>query len=638
MCGISGIHAFNEIGRIFAINLHKANEALTHRGPDTGFLFNEYYTGLGHRRLSIIDLSHGADQPMTDPSGRYTMVFNGEIYNFKILREELQAKGVEFKTQSDTEVLLHLFIHEGKACLPKLHGFFAFAIFDKQENSLFLARDRFGIKPLVYYHDEDKFLFASELNALLQFNIPKEINYQSLYLYFQLHYIPAPHTIYENTYKLEPGHCLEIKGKQVHVEPYYHLPAPQENQSQPPVSYEAAQKQLLKLLEESVEERMVSDVPLGAFLSGGIDSSTVVALASKFTPNLNTFSVGFKDEPLFDETHYAQLVAERYKTNHTVFQLSNDDYFEHLFDLLNYYGEPFADSSAIPFYILSKQTREKVTVCLSGDGADEVFAGYNKYRGEFQARNAGAKEKLVSAMYPLWNALPKSRNHYLGNKIRQLHRFAEGMHKSPQERYWYLTSWNTEQNLQSLLRKEILDKIDQQAFQSIKNGYLSPIQGKNFNEVLYSDVKLLLPNDMLHKVDSMSMANSLEVRVPFLDHRLVEFAFSLPAEYKIHHGMKKRILQDAVRPLLPEKLYKRPKQGFDVPLARGYKGELRHWIDKEMFKEDFIREQGIFEWGKIKHIKHQVFNTNNFDQNRVWALLAFQYWWKQSIDQPKAKV
>lgn len=615
---------------MFAINMQAANEALHHRGPDFGRLFVEYRAGLGHRRLSILDLSPDGHQPMTDPTGRYTIAFNGEIYNFKKLRQQLANQGVTFHSTGDTEVLLQLYIHEGEKCLDKLNGFFSFAVYDKEDESLFLARDRMGIKPLVYYLDEDKFAFSSEIKSLLAYKLPKEIDYTSLYQYFQLSYIPAPATAFKNIYKLMPGHFMRIKkGEPIEPKPFYEIPFNKGGDYSGVSSYEDAQKQLLEILEDAVSLRMISDVPLGAFLSGGIDSSTIVALAAKQTPHLNTFSIGYKDEPMFDETKYAKLVADKYQTNHTVFTLTNDDFYEHVFNLLDHYGEPFADASQIPTYILSERTKRKVTVALSGDGADEIFAGYNKYLGEFKARENGTLAQMLKAANPILKRLPKNRSNFMGNKLRQLHRFSESMYRTPQERYWFLCSWRSELEAQHMLAPS-WNQVEQELYQARKKEIVSPIGGKDMNDILYADMRMLLPNDMLQKVDSMSMANALEIRVPFLDHRVVDFGFSLPAEYKINNQMKKRVLQDAARTLLPPELYKRPKHGFDVPLARGYKTALKGWIE-ELLDRDFVQEQGILNPEYTESLKSSVFGGLNFDQNQVWAVLAFQHWWKMTF-------
>ena len=637
MCGITGIYAFNELGRFCSINLQQANEAMLHRGPDCDRLYTDYFTSFGHRRLSIIDTSSDGNQPMSDSSGRYTIVFNGEIYNFQALRKPLQEDGEIFNSNSDTEVLLKLYIKYKENCLDKLNGFFAFAIHDKEENSLFIARDRMGIKPLLYFMDEDKFIFASEMNALLAFKIPKVVDHTSVYQYFQFNYIPAPNTIFQNVFKLLPGHYIKLKGRNIKIKEYYKPPFNEDNTVLKLASYSQAQNKLIRLLDNSVRERLIADVPLGSFLSGGIDSSIIVALASNYTKNLNTFSIGYKDEPFFDETKYANLVAKKYNTNHTVFKLTNDDYFEHIFNLLDFYAEPFADSSAIPLYILTKKTKKKVTVALSGDGADELFAGYHKYYAEYKARENGTLVKLLKASLPILDLLPKTRGNFLGNKIRQMHRFAEAMHKSPQERYYYLSSWKSEKEVSIMFTDTYKSNIYDLEYQQRKAEILKYIKNTGFNDVLYSDIHLLLPNDMLHKVDSMSMANSLEVRVPFLDHNIVDFAFNLPSYYKIDGRMKKKVLQDAARHLLPKELYNRPKKGFEVPLVKGFKKELRSWIEYDLFEDDLIREQNIFNPKYIHSLKNTIFNTNNFDQNKIWGILAFQHWWKKVMVENKSQ-
>lgn len=629
MCGFTGFYAFNEIGRLFGINLAKSNDALAHRGPDDAYLFLDHKVGLGHRRLAIIDKSSAARQPMTDVSGRYTLAYNGEIYNFKALRKQLEAKGITFRSNSDTEVLLYSLITFGEKCLPMLNGCFAFAFYDRQTHSFLLARDRYGIKPLYYYYDEDKCLFASELSALLAFNIEKAINYEALFRYFELNYIPAGDTIFKHTFKLLPGHWLKIQGRETELAAYDALP---ESTFRQMPTYQEAGKRFMALLEDAVCDRLVSDVPLGAFLSGGIDSSTVVALAARHLKKLNTFSVGYRDEPFFDETKYACEVAQKYNTEHSVFSLSNDELFAHIDQILHHFSEPFADASAIPTYILSQKTREKITVSLSGDGGDELLAGYQKHSGEWRARHKGWKEKAVHAAMPLLKKLPKNRNAFLSNKVRQLHRFAQIMALPPKMRYWHLCRWNDEKSIKKILSDNVIQKINFEYLEKEKNKLLKDILGNDFNEVLKTDFRLLLPNDMLHKVDTMSMAHGLEVRTPFLDHRLVNYTFQLTSDYKITGGFKKKILQDFARPLLPESLYRRSKKGFDVPLTKAYRTTLRSWINDELLAEDFVAAQGIFRPEEIKKLKTLIFNSDNFDQNQVWGILCFQQWWKNHFN------
>ncbi|MBD0314399.1 MAG: asparagine synthase (glutamine-hydrolyzing), partial [Microcoleus sp. T3-bin5] len=390
------------------------------------------------------------NQPMTDESERYTIVFNGEIFNFLEIRQELEQGGIAFQSSSDTEVLLRLYMLEGDKCVNQLNGFFVFAIYDNQREELFIARDRFGVKPLLYTIDEDKVLFASEMKALFVFGFPRELDYVSLQQYLQLNYIPAPDTIFKDVKKLLPGHWIKIRGREIAIEKYYQVPAQKPGPVQA-LSYETAQNQLTNLLDAAVQRRMIADVPLGAFLSGGIDSSVIVALASRHTDQLNTFSIGYRDEPFFDETRYANLVAKKFNTNHTVFSLSNDDLLDGLYDMLDYTDEPFADSSALAVYILSKRTRKKVTVALSGDGADEIFAGYNKHAAEFRVRAGGWQNSMVASLKTLWDALPKSRSSAFGNKIRQLQKFAEITALSPRDRYWRMATFTGDTEAAALL-------------------------------------------------------------------------------------------------------------------------------------------------------------------------------------------
>jgi len=354
MCGITGIYYFESQKRPDAGQVERSLKTLAKRGPDGNGIYYHQNVALGHSRLAIIDVSDAASQPFTDVSGNYTIIFNGEFYNYQEHRKRLEEKGYQFKSTSDTEVLLYLYIDEGPQCLEKVNGFFAFAIYNKTDGSLFIARDRIGIKPLLFYSDKEKLIFASELKALQEYAIPKEIDYTSLNLYFQLNYIPPNNSIYKNVHKLEPGSYLLVKNGDLQRKTFYQIPEYKNNKEIP--DYNEAKSTLNELLSASVKKRMIADVPLGAFLSGGIDSSVIVALASQFTDKLNTFSIGFRDQPYFDETKYANLVASKYDTNHTVFSLSNDDLYEDLNDVLEYLDEPFADSSAIAVQIRNKHT------------------------------------------------------------------------------------------------------------------------------------------------------------------------------------------------------------------------------------------------------------------------------------------
>jgi asparagine synthase (glutamine-hydrolysing) len=396
------------------------------------------------------------------------------------------------------------------------------------------------------------------------------------------------------------------------------------------MDYQQAQEKLMTLMDEATRLRLIADVPLGAFLSGGIDSSVVVALAARHQQHLNTFSIGYKDHPFFDETRYAQLVARKFSTEHTVFSLTNNDLLGSIDDVLESMDEPFADSSAIPTFILSQRTRKHVTVALSGDGGDEVFAGYNKYMAEWNVMQPSLKRNLVKGLQPLWEVLPKSRNNRLTNTFRQLHRFAQGASLPATDRYWRWASLLPAASAKTLFAK---------SFTASRSGgaelpalFNWQISGQDLNEVLLADMKMVLVGDMLVKVDMMSMANSLEIRSPFLDQEVVEFAFGLPAGYKINARMKKRIVQDAFRDLLPGELYNRPKQGFDIPLLDWFRNELWGKINDDLLADRFIKEQQLFDPERIRQLKQKLRSSNPEDSHEtIWALMVFQHWGRKSI-------
>ncbi len=633
MCGITGIFPFNIAGRLHMINLSKATHSLTHRGPDAFGTHIDESIGLGHRRLSIIDLSEDANQPMKDESERYIIIFNGEIYNYKELRKELESKGVGFRTQSDTEVLLQCFIQYGSEMLQKLNGFFAFAIFDCQKEELFVARDRFGIKPLYYLYDEDKFLFASELQSIISFGIEKKMDLESLYTYFQLNYIPAPDTIFQNIKMLMPGNYMWVRKQEMEIHPFYQIDYNEVSVENNNLTYEQQKEKLSELIDTSVRRRLVADVPVGTFLSGGIDSSVITGIAKKYKNDLHTFSIGYSDEPYFDETKYANLVAKKFGTEHTVFSLSKKEIEDELFHVLENIDQPFADSSAIPVYILSKRTREHITVALSGDGADELFSGYNKHSAFHRAAQSSITNSLLKNFSFLTSILPKSRSTALTNKFRQLDRFSKSLQSDIKSRYWQWASLGSEKLSYSLFSESLRKKLQRNEFYARKEFLLKDLKTENLNEVLLTDMNLVLPNDMLKKVDLMSMAHGLEVRVPFLDHEVVNFVFSLPAESKINGKMRKRILQDAYKELLPAELYNRPKQGFEVPLLRWFRGSLSGLIRDDLLKDNFIAEQGLFDTGTIKNIKKKLFSISPGDVHaHIWALIVFQYWWKKHFN------
>ncbi len=637
MCGISGVLAFTPEGRSSLEKIGSATACLARRGPDKQGIYRDDNIALGHRRLSVIDTSELASQPMSDSEGRYTIIFNGEFFNFGEHRDFVTGKGISLKSGSDTEVLLYLYILEGEKCLRRINGFFSFAIYDREQKQLFIARDRIGVKPLLYYADGDRFLFASEMKSLMSYGIPKVPDESSLLAYLQLNYIPGPHSIFRDVKKLSPGCFIKLdtnrRPEKISETPYYEIPLPSNKvrMTGSSDSYEEQQIQFRKLLEDSVRRRLISDVPLGTFLSGGIDSSVITAIAAKNTSKLKTFSIGFRDEPLYDETRFAELVAKKYNTDHTVFKLTNDDLFQNLFETLDYLDEPFADSSALNVYILSKETRKHVTVALSGDGADELFGGYNKHAAELKVSTGGWVNTLLKTASPLLGILPQSRNNRPADLIRKANRLAEGLKLNPAERYWRWASFENETNAAALLWAKGIPLKIQQEYTDRKNKLLKHLRDKpTLQEVLYTDMQLVLVNDMLVKTDMMSMANSLEIRNPFLDYTVVDFAFTLPLSSKIDTYGRKKILRDTFRGDLPAELYTRRKQGFEVPLLKWFRNELRSVLENDYLHRDFLIQQNIFQPEAVRSLKKQLFSHNPADSPaRIWALIVFQHWWKK---------
>jgi len=617
MCGITGFYLLDSSIEPPKEALQEAVNTLGKRGPDNRATFLDTSVGLGHTRLSIIDTSELGNQPMSDPTGRYTLVFNGELYNHQELKLDLPK--VNFQSTCDTEVLLHLLINEGAGCLEKLNGFFALAFYDKKEDSLLLARDRMGIKPLHYYQDDEKFFFGSEMKALQSFSINRKINQEALYWYLKLNYLPGHLSMIEGVRKLEPGALLRIQNGQVEKKIFS---KPEDKQSS--LGYSSAKNQLVELLEASVKRRLMADVPLGSFLSGGTDSSAIVALASRHTSKLSTFSIGYKDQPFFDETYYAETVAKKFDTKHTTFSLTNDDLLNDLDAILDYIDEPFADSSAIPTYILSKHVSTQVTVALSGDGADELFGGYYKHLALSKSLQPSPANWLLKNLNPLIASLPQSRSGKWSNLFRRLDRYGKMMKQTPAERYWFLASLTNDPS--SLLKSG----VDASLVADFKRPVIT--DDPDLNDYLQADLQILLPGDMLTKVDLMSMANSLEVRVPFLDKEVVEFARSLPAKYKIRGSERKRIVQDAFRQILPEEIYHRPKKGFEVPLLQWMQNELLSDLDSTLFNREFLNEQNLFVVDEVMALRKKLLSHNPGDVHGIiWALYVFQRWYRKWI-------
>ncbi|MGZ3866183.1 MAG: asparagine synthase (glutamine-hydrolyzing) [Bacteroidia bacterium] len=623
MCGFAAIAGFNEKGKERFRSIKECSLLLKHRGPDTQQFIIDNNFAMAHARLSIIDLSAASNQPFVSTDGRFTMVFNGEIFNYKVLRDELKNKGHIFKSDGDVEVLLNLYREYGKDCLNKLNGFFAFFLYDKQTDSFFAARDRYGVKPFYYFADENYFAGSSELRTVKHITGANEIDRSALFTYLQLTYVPERTTILKGIYKLEPGHCLVIKNGKLIIEKYYSLQLPQKYDE-----VKNENRTFLDLLESAIEARLVSDVPVGSFLSGGIDSSVITAIASKQNKDLQTFSIGFGGNKHFDESVYAEVVAKKYKTNHHTFHLTETEAEGELGNFFDSIDEPFADSSAFNVFILSQKTKKHVKVVLSGDGADELFAGYNKHRAEWMIRNQRTKTFLLKNSSAVSKLIPSSRNSKFSNKARQLQRFAAGAKLSAGERYWRWASFYNEKNAAKIIS---LNEKEQKIFQSLKNEYAKLLNG-DYNSVLLADMNLVLPGDMLVKVDRMSMAHGLEIRNPFLDYRMVEFAFSLKSSSKIDGNSQKKIIKESCAHLLPDEILHRKKHGFETPVHQWLGGVLRTKIDELCLDKNFIEQQGLFNYNEIKSLVKKSLSTNAGDTTSVvWSLLIFNHWYKKHM-------
>ncbi len=616
MCGIAGIIAIHENGRRSFGQLPGALKTLAKRGPDHEGLFENEHVALGHRRLSILDLSMEASQPMHSSNGRYVIIFNGEIFNYKELKSQLVKDGFAFTTGSDTEVLLNLYIAHGAECINQLNGFFSFCIYDKEEKKGIIVRDRYGIKPLVYYQQDYSIFFASELKALVSMGIPKLLNQDVLPYYFSLGYIPAPNSIYKNVFKLEPGNYIEFKvGAGTEVKKYYDLPfrtVPDASN----INYEEAKAHLRKLISDAVKIRLVADVPVGAFLSGGVDSSIICAAASEHTSKLHTFSIGFSGNSYIDEGKYAKMVAEHLGTTHTLFDLDEDEMLNDLENVLNYLDEPFADSSSIAVYALSKLTSEKVKVSLSGDGGDELFAGYRKHKAEWMIRHQAGKRRLGRMLAPIVKNVAGSRENSAGDLLRKIRKFSEIASKGPQGRYLHLASF---------VPSDELDWLHIGKFNNNLRIRISE-RGNDLSDFLWNDIKLVLSNDMLHKVDMMSMANSLEVRVPLLDYRIVDYVNGLPDSFKIDKNRAKKLLWDCYSDKLPAEIYERRKMGFEVPMEKWLRGRMQPML-ADLTSSNKMNHQLI----DLSYIEKLLRGLNNKGEIsnlgfRLWSILVFQYW------------
>jgi asparagine synthase (glutamine-hydrolysing) len=624
MCGICGVLSLDRDVPPRAV-LDSMTAAITHRGPDeTGSWIGEGI-GLGHTRLKIIDLSSAAHQPMANEDGTLRIVFNGEIYNYRELRRKLAAGGHPFLSQSDTEVILHLYEETGDRCVEDLDGMFAFALWDGRARRLLLARDRFGKKPLYYYLDQRMLGFASEIKALLRHPaIPQEVNTAALPLYFLYGYVPTPETVYCRILSLPPGHTLTIapEGGRT-LRHYWELAfGERDDQRDPEVASDRrVAVRIRELLTEAVRKRLVADVPIGAFLSGGIDSSIVVGLMSQLLREpVRTFSIGFEGDPFFDETRYALEVSRHLRTDHTEFKVKPKA-IELIETLVRQYDGPFGDSSAIPTYILAGLTRERSTVALNGDGGDELFAGYPRFA-------AATLAEWIPAGLARWGGrllslIPEPRNYW--SPLRKAQRFFRAAAIPFYGRYskWISLFYD---DVELLLRPELLDKIGAIDRIAYFRDHLDKVARYSpLNRLLYLNIKTYLLDDLLVKMDRMTMAHGLETRSPFLDVALMEYTSRLPDRMRLRRGITKYILRRAFEDLLPRRVLTRGKMGFGVPLGAWFRGELRDYLRELLLAPD-ARIRDYLDQSYVAAIVDDHLARRLDHGHRLWAILTFEVW------------
>ncbi|MFN0083176.1 MAG: asparagine synthase (glutamine-hydrolyzing) [Ferruginibacter sp.] len=634
MCGISGFVDFKK--KTDRLILEKMNRMLVHRGPDGegyGIYENNHsIVGLGHRRLSIIDLTEGGSQPQVFEGLHIT--YNGEVYNYTEIKAVLEQKGHTFHSHSDTEVILHAYKEWGTGALHHFIGMFAFVIYDETANTLFACRDRAGIKPFFYYWKDGLFLFASELKAIIQHpSFTKDINIDAAAAYMQFGYVPAPHCIFNNTYKLNPGHFLQLNthNQTLKLEQYWNA---YDAYNTPPLKIDLpeATAETEKLLTSAFQYRMVSDVPVGVFLSGGYDSSCLTALLQKNNnEQIKTFTIGFSDSGL-NEAPHAKAIAAHLGTDHTEYYCTQKEALEIVPQLPFFYDEPFADSSAIPTTLVSKIAKEKVSVALSADAGDEIFAGYHRY--DYLMKYGRQLKKIPPIIRKtaaaIMSAIPSSSIPVLNKKYQFHSRYQKlkaGLENTDELNILLaLTKQNTDDEIKALFKtatKKLLTAFDSKELQAEFHSTLS--------HAMAIDYQTYLADDIMQKVDRAGMSVSLEGREPFLDHRIIEWAAQLPMDFKYRNGSKKFILKEIVHKYIPKEMMDRPKMGFAIPVEVWLKNELKPFADK-FLDEAYIEKQNIFNNKEIQRIRKDFYNGYSERAEKIWYVLMFQMWYDKWIN------
>lgn len=632
MCGIAGAAWSSSRGFVDAATLDRMTDALRHRGPDDRGAYCRRYedgsgVGLGHRRLSIIDLG-GGQQPISNEDGTVWITFNGEIYNYVELREELIAQGHQFRTQSDTETIVHLYEQYGTACLARLRGMFAFAIWDERARKLFLARDRMGQKPMVYALGDDRLLFGSEIKAILQAPaVRRALNPVALDAYLTYLYVPHPLTMFQGIEKLPPAHFATYQDGRLHIERYWQV----DYQHESAESIGTLREQLHERLDEAVRLRLRSDVPIGAFLSGGVDSTAIVGLMQRHLPGpARTFTIGFPVSD-YDESAYARLAAKHLQTAHQEL-IAEADTVDLLPRLCWLFDEPFADSSAIPTYLVSQITREHVKVALTGDGGDELFCGYPRYRTVHRLtafdRLPRSVKRVLTSQY--WDQLPGGRgNRSLVARARQR---LNVLRQSPTARYVHWVSLLDRRRRHALYSDAFAETIAGNEPEAILEGALLRSSRRSAGtQAMLADLQTYLPGDLLTKVDIASMAHGLECRSPFMDHHVVELAASIPFRHHVSGDTAKPMLVGALGNMIPRAIARRPKMGFSVPLERWFRGQLRPLVREALLTRE-AEERGYFEPAAVRRMVAEHMDGTSDRSQEIWALLCLEQWHRTYLD------
>lgn len=621
MCGICGIYYKNDLRRVKSEEISNMTSTIFHRGPDEDGFYMNGHVAMGMRRLSIIDLE-GGKQPICNEDGNLWVVFNGEIYNYPELKKQIKQKGHRLKTKSDTEIILHCYEEYGDDFIKYLRGMFAFSLYDEVDRKLILGRDRIGIKPLYVYEDDEKIIFGSEIKAILKRgNLDTTLDFQALDMFLSLEYIPAPYSIFKRVRKVPPGHMLIIGQDGTAQKRYWDVDRVDK------LNY-GGEEEILEALREqlsdSVKSHLLSDVPVGAFLSGGIDSSSIVTyMAKHYDKAIKTFSIGFEDSS-YNELEYARMIAKRCGTDHHELVLQ-PNIINLVEELLKFIDEPFGDFSIFPTYLVSKLAREHLKVVLSGDGGDELFAGYDTY--------------LADKVYQYYKSIPSAARNLIDDFARRLpprpqkkgfvnimKRYIEGAGLPEKLHHTRWMIFLDEAEKQKLYSDNLLSELDiERTYDIILQHFKRTGYDEHLDRELYVDLKTYLSDDILVKVDRMSMANSLEARVPFLDHKVVEFSFSIPAKLKMKNYRRKYILKKSMEGVIPSEILQKKKEGFSIPIKNWLRNELKPMM-YDVLNRDSIRRDNFFKWDHLEAMmnNHVVGVENN--SHKLWALMVFKIW------------